>query len=305
MTATAISNLVMHKSLMDHMRETRKNVARTQEQISSGRAVETYEELASTGRTEGIINMESKLSQINSYLDNNQIITGRLQATDTSLENIINSLFEFRSVLVKRRSALGSSPEIVTTINQVGKTTLSIMRDNLNLRYDGQYMFAGAKVDVQPVNNIVDQTNILNGEVTSNYYNGDGVTRSTKVSDSLTVNYGVRANEAGFQKAIGAINLTLKAVDDNNLSDAYELLDDAIKDIVNVRNNVRNSMSQIENVSEIFESTRVYFTQSIGEVINTNIPEASVTLANDMARLMGTYQTFSQVSRLNLMDYLK
>lgn len=301
----SVSNIIMQKNFLRNMNNSKNEISRLQQQIGSGRAVDTYLDLTDTGRVEGVINLESKVNDIETYIKNNNIVSGRVDASDLALKTIVDKLNEYRSVMVQRRSAVGSQEEIRATVKQLGRTTLSIMRENLNTRYEGQFIFAGARIDQEPVDDIVNVSNYLNGEITSNYYRGDAVTRTSRASDSLIVDYGIKADEQGFQKAISAIHIIMDAESDESVVLAFDMMNEAISEVINIRNKIQNSATQISLSSEIHESVLTYFTKTLSDLTATKIEEASVMLANDTTILMGAFQAFSIVSHLNLAEYLR
>lgn len=305
MAVESLSNMMLHKSLMNDINAAKKSVATAQKQISSGRAIDSYLELSSTGRVEGAINLESRIADYTSYIRNNDVISARIEATDIALKTIMDNLYEYRAVAVKRRSAVGSLEEIRKTIGDLGKSVLGVIRDNLNTRYEGQFLFSGARIEQEPVADIVNNSNYLNGEYTSNYYLGDDITRSARVNDSLVVEYGVKANHESFQKAIAAIHILIETDNDQDAALAYDMLDESLGEMINLRANVKNAATQVAASSDIQRMTKLYFEETLSELTATKIEEVSVRLANDMTILMGTYQAFAHVSRLNLADYLK
>ncbi|MBN9543744.1 MAG: hypothetical protein J0G32_08155 [Alphaproteobacteria bacterium] len=301
----SISNLALQKSLIKDINDTKKSVATLQKQISSGRAVDTYLDLTETGRVEGVINLESKINDLDSYITNNNIVTGRLRATDIAMSSIIDNLMDYRAVMVKRRSAVGNQDEMKITVREVGKSLLGIIRDNLNTRYEGQFLFSGARIDQEAVGDIVNNTNYLHNEVTANYYLGDAVTRTVRASDSLVVSYGIKADDLGFQKAIAAIHIVMAAETEEQVEEAFDMMSEAISAVINIRNNVGNAMTQVTQTMDIQETVQTYFTTTLSDLTATKIEEASIKLSNDMAVLMGAFQSFSMVSKLNLTDYLR
>jgi flagellar hook-associated protein 3 FlgL len=305
MTVQSISNLVQNKSLLSDINATKTKLAKGQKQISSGRSVENYLDLINSGSVIGEINLEDRISLINSYITSNNVVSNRLDATDLSLENIINELTNFRNAIMQRRSAVGTMDEIKSVINEIGRATLANIRDYLNIQYEGQYMFAGGRVNVEPVDNIVLQTNILNGEVTANYYRGDAINRTAGVSDSLTIEYSLKADDESFQKGIGSINRIITSADDADVEAALGLVNEAISGIVNLRSKVGNSMRQVDSANEVHESTKSYFTAALSDLVSAKVDEVMIKISNDTAILYGSYQVFSILSKLNLADYLR
>ncbi|WP_045834920.1 flagellar hook-associated family protein [Hyphomicrobium sp. 99] len=132
--------------------ETRRSIARLQSQL-----VDTQKELATgrhadvgvtLGATTGVsISMRQDLEQIQAIKNSNNLVSARMEASQSSLQTVATSTSSFLSALISGGSA-STSPQ---TIIQAAQSGLQTLQDQMNTSLDGQYLFAGINSDVKPM----------------------------------------------------------------------------------------------------------------------------------------------------------
>ncbi|MFN7095448.1 MAG: hypothetical protein ACK4M7_08795 [Burkholderiales bacterium] len=301
---TRISTLSLHQNSVRDMSSVMADLARTQRQISSGKMAETFAELNSNGKVERILNLEERLQRIDDYVISNHLISNRIKATDLAVERILEASSQLRdNITLKRSGAITALP--LTQISQTGLTTVM---DNLNMRFEGRYIFAGSQTDNIPVSDIIYTSNIVNTEPTANYYQGDNVTLTSRASENLEIPYGVRANEEAFQKLIAAYHIAIQADktnDDEKLTEALDLTTTALNDLIQLRSKINNNMAAIDEANESHETLKIYLNEVISNETATNIPEATIKISTNQLTLQAIYQTLARINKLTLSDYLR
>ncbi|MBN9246447.1 MAG: flagellar hook-associated family protein, partial [Hyphomicrobium sp.] len=132
--------------------DTRRSIARLQSQL-----VDAQKELATgrhadvgvtLGATTGVsVSMRQDLEQIQSIKSSNNLVLGRMEASQSSLQTIATSTQSFLAALISGGSA-STSPQ---TLIQSAQSGLLTLQDQLNTSLDGQYLFAGINSDVKPM----------------------------------------------------------------------------------------------------------------------------------------------------------
>ncbi len=132
--------------------ETRRSIARLQSQL-----VDAQKELATgrhadvgvtLGATTGVsISMRQDLEQIQSIKNSNNLVLGRMDASQSSLKAVATNTSTFLAALIAGGSA-ATSPE---TLIQAAQSGMQTLQDQLNTSLDGQYLFAGINSDVKPM----------------------------------------------------------------------------------------------------------------------------------------------------------
>jgi len=139
------------------------------------------------------------------------------------------------------------------------------------------------------------------------YYQGNSEVLKARISDNRNIEYGVRAEEEGFQQAIAAI-VTAMNEDTNadpNFEDATALLEDAISNVADIRARVNADLTTVEGINSEHQAMKIYWKQAVSEDVDTDIAEASIKLSSDQTILQATYQTFALMSGLKLTDFLR
>ena len=126
---------------------------------------------------------------------------GWMDATEQALMDITDSVEKVKSLLVQATSTgnaqnMGLDATARTLLDQVGSL--------LNVKLDGRYLFAGSATDTAPVDltALAAPPSTYPSTADTSYYNGDGVTLSTKAGPNLDIDYGVKADEPGFVDAV-------------------------------------------------------------------------------------------------------
>lgn len=302
--STRVSTLSLHQNSLRDMQNLQSELAKVQRQISSGKTADTFVELNINGKVERVINMEERLQRLNDYINTNLTTTNRLRATDLAVDKILETVSQLKDQITQKRSGA----QLSVPLTDLARTGLANIMDNLNGRYEGRYIFAGSQTDNQPVSDIIHTTNIVNGEATGNYYQGDEVSLKSRASDSLEIAYGIKANDPAFRTVIATFHKAIEgdaSLDDEDLKEAIDMASDSITELVQLRASINNNLSAINRTNNAHESLKLYFNEVIGEETATNIPEATIKIATNQLTLQAIYQTLARINRLTLTDYLR
>ncbi len=303
MVFSRVSSLSIHNATMSDINRVMSNITDLHKKISSEKAVSSFIELSESGKIERTIDFEGKLRANSDYVLSNQTVLNRLNQTDIATSKIVSVADDFRKALTTKRSPSGDSMEFL----QIADSSLKVIAENLNLNFEGRYLFAGSKTNFKPVDDIASMSNMIEGTATDNYYNGDNITISSKAGNNLNVQYGVKANEEGFQELIGAIHTAIQGHNDKNealVAKAMDLASDAIGSLVQIRARITNNINLLDKTNETHKSMNIYLNEVLNADLKTDIPKATLELSSNEATLRATYMTFSRLSRLSLTQFL-
>ena len=281
------------------------DLAKVQRQISSNNKYDDFSEMTKDGQMRRVTDFNSALDQINSYKQNNTILTSRLNTVDNTLGAIQDINTKAIALMVQERSANRDT----NPLTQQMQAFLEQVQGQLNTNVDGRYLYAGAATGSPPVASLL--TSNLNPttlQPTDNYYQGDDTDLSQAVSVNVTIQYNVKANNPAFQKLIGAMHLAIKAEannDDTALANAIEIATSAQKDLTNVRGEVDSNAAIIEQVTSQHNDFQIYYKNALDGITGTDVAAASISLSLDQAVLTASFQAFARISSLTLGAYLK
>jgi flagellin-like hook-associated protein FlgL len=299
-----VSTLSSYLQTMENIGSASSKVLKAQRQVSSGVAIDSFTDLNKIGPIENYLSLKNNFQSIDNYLTNNKTTLNRITTMDKSLDSLIKVAGDMRQALTTRKSPAGRSMGLA----QIVKTNfLPTIKDNLNSQFQGLYMFSGSKNDVQPVGDILNSSNIINGVITSNYYNGNNVKISSGVTESLNLEYGITANEKVFQNLIAVANKFISADENNDnsiMNESSVLINQTIEELVQLRAKCNNHEKSVKDANLGLNNQKEYYNQVITGIVETDIPVVMTELYNHKGILEASYKAFAIINKMNLTDYI-
>lgn len=293
-----VSTLSLHNTNLRYMTNSFAELNDLNRQIASGKKYDNYIDL--NGKVEQVSNYETQLKRIDSYIDNNSLITTRLNVMN-------NSLTQLQDIATSFKAEISSSSALNTEANlaENGRAAIEKILDQLNVKLTGRYLFSGSKTDIAPVTN--PPVNDIIGVADTDYYNGNSDKLNARVTDNLTLEYGITGDDPAFQNLLAAVNTAISAGETNNqnqLQQAGTLLDQAITNLAQTRAKINSDMIIVADANTQHERTKLVFQDSLSQEVSTDIAEATIQLSANETILQATFSSFSRLSALRLVDFL-
>ncbi len=189
---------------------------------------------------------------------------------------------------------------------------LTLLQAALNTSSYGRYLFSGSRTTIQPVIDIVNNTNVVDGNVTANYYQGDDFDSAIYI-DANTFPYGVRANDDGFQKLIaglhilknsqkadGSFDKDIVARGESLINEAFPLVSSMIERVGRAHGIVYDTIQQKEE--EITYLSQMYFNlNGMDESERAQKMLEIMQLGNTLRMLFATTKKITEMSFVNYM----
>jgi len=233
-TSTRVSTFAMHNMYVSNMLTTQGRLDAAMTQVNTGMKSQTYAGLGNTSFR--LVNMETQRTEAEHYMASNIAIDLRLSMMQTSMEAMRKTTLDFRNQLITYHEANSGDtaqvPDQAETdeIQRWAWNAMEQMKDYLNTKVDGQYLYAGAKTQTKPValedtlgntlaslddfQNVYNNTNAYPSSRDTNltstathiaYYNGDNQKLSYRVDGDREIEMGITATDAAFEKAMRAM----------------------------------------------------------------------------------------------------
>jgi flagellar hook-associated protein 3 FlgL len=271
-------------------------------QISSGLISQDYKGIAKDSQY--LLAVESSQDKLEAYNANANITLSTINSMYSSLgkiEDLANSMLA--SVTAALAGDQVPGPVVASQADNALQETAGL----LNLRIAGRYIFSGSDIDTLPVDLTdpawVPQT--TPSVVNSTYYQGNAVVNSTQISENFTVNYGVKADNTGFEKLLRAYNLLFNnSTNGPAKSEALDLIRQGIDDIANVRGLISAQANAIESQTDKNEEDKIYLKELSSKIKEVDIPSASVRLTEVQGQLEASYSASVRILKLSLVNYL-
>ncbi len=168
-----ISNDTLRQAFLSALEAAQKRVADTQNQVSTGRRVNTpSDDPVAAAR---IAQLDSSLARLDQYKSNGTTARNQLGLEEESLARAIDNLQSVRELVVQANSDSLNDGDRVLIAQQLKERRDALLALANTTNADGKYLFAGYAESTQPF------TVGASGAVT---YNGDQGQRTVQVSDT-------------------------------------------------------------------------------------------------------------------------
>lgn len=299
-----ISPLTPERQLSIFAQRNQRNLQDVGVEIATNLKYQSFDGYSEEGNLEKLLSLDSTLTGIEAFQRSNTNVLSRVDTTIQVVNQIQDIANSFRNDLLNRNDVTEDAIEL----GLIGESALDRIASNLNITFDGRYLFAGSKVDTRPVVDI--QTTNINpqdGSYNSRYYEGDSLISVLRNNTGEEIEYGVLANEEAFQQLIGSIHLAIDGHtndDESTIDDAIDLIDTAIGNLVAVNASVRSSRKLILESQITLESSYNLVFDIRTEIANTDLPEATTRMAAGEANLQAIYIALNRITRLSLANFI-
>lgn len=251
-----------------------------------------------------IVDLQTSLDRATAYADAANQADTRVEQLYTAVGSIIDAVSDFKATLTSFSATLTDSGE--ATMASEASSVLETVVSLLNSRFEGDYLFSGganstAAVDLDAV---VGQAAPSSAD--TSWYQGGDVRASTRVGDDRSVSWGATADEEGFEKAIRALAMIAAGnVDDADVSEALDLLTEAIDGMTTTQTRLSLSAASLESAAAEQEDYQSFVTSLITDTTSVDVAEVSVRLSTLQTQLEAAYSAIGTIQSLSLVDYLR
>jgi len=303
MSVGHISTFALHQNTLRDTTKLQQNLADLQSQISSGSKSQDFAGLGG-GTSEQFLLLEDKIAKSDSYVNDNKLVSTRLNATDNVLNQVIEAATNLKSLISQRRNISSNTAAFPDAL----KGEWQNIANQLNSSLEGRFLFGGTRTDSPPVDTTNFPTLNVDGVPDDDYYKGSKQDVSIRANDNTEITYNVRADDAGIQSIFAGIAMAQKGHDNNSdesLQKAYDLIAKGLEGVISTQSVVNQHKVQIESINTQHASFKLYFKGVKEDLANTDIISASTQVAINQGILQASFQTFAKINSLRLSDYLK
>jgi flagellar hook-associated protein 3 FlgL len=301
MTIQRISTYAIHQNTLNDTMRVQKKLADLQGQISSGSKTDIFQGLGND--VENFISLETRIQRSANYENNNNVVLSRMNTQRTVMSEMIDLTDDMQNLIIARRNAASGDS---LRFDQQMLSMRDQLTDMLNASLGGRYLFGGTRTNVPPV--VDNPTTGTPGIPDIGYYQGSSEAVIARVDDNIELDYNIRADSQSIQEIIAAIDLSLQG--NNQASDtiyeqAQDLITQGIGNLIADQAKLDANIVAIQDINERHSDLQLYWQGVRDELIATDIVEASTQLAIDQTVLQASFQAFSTVNQLRLVDFLR
>ena len=260
-----------------------------------------------------LLTVESSLRRIDQFVKDNAFIDMRMETMLNSMDAVGDILTEVRTLV---RDVLEDGTLDGIDKNDFTEIKMDQLESFLNVKMNGRFLFSGTKTDTPPVNAgdlgdapTFDADGVTTTAEPSFFYQGDDNQVKARIDEGVTLEYGVKANDEGFEKLIRAMRL----VKSTDLSDAnvlgkfqhaLNLLNESADNIAAVELNTGVKFQQLASTTQSLKDTKSILDGVVDEIERADTFEAVSILNQVQTQLEASYATAVRVSSLSLTKFL-
>jgi len=323
---TRVSTYALNTFLQSQTLGVQQRLADLQIQASSGQKAQTYAGIATDAHQ--LVSLEVAHAQTAQYVKTNQTIDSRLSSMESSVSDIFKAATNFRTLLLNAENNNNAGDLAIDT--EAGNFRQQVA-NLLNVQVDGRYLFAGSRTDVKPVDltgwpvppTLTPPLTLPLPTYSANYYKGDSQVMSAQIDTSLTINYGVTADNPAFEYLLRAAYYIQQAgptPSQDEMETALSLINTALgtesgnatrgtlpltNDIADIQALIGTSRSSIDEANTRHNDFTIYLEQNISDIKTVDVAQTLTQVSSYTTQLQASYMTLSQISQLSLLNYLK
>ncbi len=275
--------------------------AKLQNQVATGQRISQPEDdPAAVGR---VLNLESERRQLAQYGSNANRALEIAQASFSGLQGLKTISDRAGQLATLGTGALGAD-----ALKAYGSETNQLIEQAVqaaNTRFSGNYIYAGAAVDVPPFTVARDAT----GQITSVTYNGDAAQPAIPLSEAASISPSTSGTTnsgladfinhlVGLRDALNSGDTTAVAATQTGLTTSEDLLVSSIADNGGVQTRIQASQSQQTDRMTSLDSL-------VSSETDADLPSTIVKLTQTQTAYQAALQSAANIMHLSLLDYLK
>jgi flagellar hook-associated protein 3 FlgL len=253
-------------------------------------------------------------SRIQSYLDNNKVLTSKLDLQDQTLQTVATSASSAKTAITQALAA-GDGTSLLTQL----QGSLSDAVTALNTQFNGQYVFAGSQTSTPPVSisQLTDLTTPAATASIASVFKNDQLAPVTRIEDNAVVTTGQLASTVGTPlfsalQQIAAFNQGPNGPITGTLTPAQTtFLQGVIASFTTAETKSTSAVvqngavqQQLANVNKNLSTQSDTLTQSLGNLTDVDIAKAASDLQLAQFAMQASAKVFGALSSSNLLNLL-
>ncbi len=301
-----VSTSASQEALRESMNKAHKDLSKVVKQQSTEQRSETFAGLTGEVSTETLLRVQNSLDKVDARTKNNTLLQKKLfeqQNAITGLQDVARSAL--LDIQTTRNPVNINSVDIVN----LAKNHLGSIKHFLSAQFNGQFIFSGSKVNENPTGDIVNVSNIdLLNNPSVNYYKGDDIVTTSKISDDHDLDYGIKASDPTIAKLIASLHKAIEAKTTNDptkYDEAMLWVEQANKELSSMTSKIGSNMRAVESVTNHDKANITQMAEFIKDVQKIDLTETTTKLMEVQAKLQATMMLLTRINSISLADYIK
>ena len=307
---TRVTNLAANRLVQSMVLKTQDQINDAQLQLSSQQNSQDYRGIA--GEANRLVNVEASNRRVDQFIRDNSFINMRIETMLNSMDFVKEALVDIRKIV---RDFLEEG--VITDgldKDEISQLKMDEIQSFLNVKMNGRFVFAGAKTDTKPVEagDLSSAPRFISNVTTAEpdfYYKGDDTQIKARIDEGVTLDYGVSANDEGFEKLIRAIRIVrstdLTDTDVNaKFQHALDLLMQSEDQIQATQLKTGLKFQQLDKTTKNLKDTKATLDGIVTEIERADTFKVVSELTQVQTQLEASFSTVVRVNSLNLAKFL-
>lgn len=292
-----ITNNMLANTTLRNLNTVMESLDRLHDQLTSGQRISSPSD--DPIGTAAALEFRSNVAEIEQYLRNVDAAVSWLGATDAALDSLGGVLQRARQLAVQGASdtvGLGDKQAMANEVSQLIEQAIALG----NSTYNGQFIFAGSKVNTTPFS-------AVGSPPTSVTYGGNSgsIIREINNQSSVTVNTPGDTTFGQVFAAMIALRDALNSGGTPAISGALPGIDQAMNSITSGRTQGGARVNRLAGETEILESLKVNIAGLLSRVQDVDMTEAITEFAVQQNVYQAALAAGAKAVQPSLLDYLK
>lgn len=305
-----VTNRMLNNNVIRNINRNLENMARTQEQMSSGKRVNRpSDDPIVVAR---VLAFKTSIAANDQYKKNMEDAKGWLDASESALSMATDVLQRARELAVYGSNGT-MPPESMDALGKEVDQLRDEMMQVANTSYGGRYIFGGSQTTATPFEKISN----TNDPYYPVKYNGDSAALNWEIAPGVTIS----VNENGDQIFMQAINngsateSIFKLLNDlsaalhggtaTDVSATLNKFDQAIDHILNIRATLGAKSNRMEMAMSRLDDTQIGLTQTMSKLEDIDLAETVMNYKTQKNVYLASLSTGAMVLQPSLIDYLR
>lgn len=300
-----VASFAQYNRLTSLMFRTQSRMNDINVQIASGKTSQDYKGIARD--SERLVSLEATHVRVTQFVRGNDGAERTLNTMESNIAQVFDVMSDFKVLLI---NALNADNAKDLNMGDQTQKLMDQVVSLLNVQENGRYLFSGSMTNTPPVDTSV--LPAVYAVPTSDwdsigYYQGDAQQHVIRAAENFDITYGVNAGELGFERAIRAMDATLKGgpTDRANLEQALVVTNQALNDIPDIRTRVGTSRGALADTNVRHQEFLLFAEETFSEIENVDLPKAVTLMNSAQVNLEASYMSLSRLSELSLMNFLR
>ncbi len=278
----------------------------TQQQLSTGKKINQPSDDPSG--TSLALQLNSQLSNLNTYSNNVTDGTGWAQASGSALTDITNAVQRIRSLTLEAANGTQTTADMQASGQEVNQLIDEIKQD-ANTQYNGQSVFAGSATTTAPYQS---GSNDAYAGNTASVNRQIGPNTTLAINGNLGAVLGSGQTTSGQPAGDGLLLNTLRNISDamqsgtsNQLTGDLSSLDTNFNSLAGLTANGGAVQDRLQMAASRIETLQTSDTQVLSNTQDADMASTEISFSTEQAALTAALQAGASIVQQSLMNFLK